>query len=107
MLDGDFIGKEDVEAMASKLFKEPMILDMLKGKGAYVTLIILINEACNHVRPLYVTTKFDGQLGSRILINNRVTLNDLPTFMLRKLGKIKFDMLPTNLIMTNFCGTIV
>lgn len=43
---------------------------------------------------------------SRILVNNMATFNVLPTFILKNLGKKKFDMLLTNLIMTNFCGSI-
>lgn len=64
------------------------------------------DEVYSHIRRLYITTKFNRQLVFRILVNNRVTLNVLPSSMLRKLGKKKSSMLPTNLIITNFCGII-
>lgn len=61
MLDGNLIGKEEAEVMASKLFEKPMISDKLWGKGAYVTLTIPIDEACNHMNLLYIMAKFDRQ----------------------------------------------
>lgn len=41
---------------------------------------------------------------SRVLVNNGATLNIFLVFILKKVGKTKSDMLPTNLIITNFCG---
>lgn len=107
MLDGDVIGKKESEVMASKLFEEFMTLDMLEGKGSYVTLTMPTNEACNHVRPLYVMAKFDGQLVSKVLVDNGATFNVLLASILRKLGKKKSDMLSIDLIMTNFYGTVM
>lgn len=86
----------------SDLFKEPIILGMLRGKKAYVTLNIPMDEAYSHMRPLYATTKFDGQPVSRVVVDNRATLNVLLVSMLRRLGKKKSDMLLTNFIMINF-----
>lgn len=90
--------------MTSDLFEKPIILEMLGGKEACVTLAIPTNEACSHIRPLYVMTKFNSQPASRILVNNRAALNILPASMPKKLGKKKSDILATNLIMTTFYG---
>lgn len=106
MMGRDFISKEVVEVITFKLFEEPIISEMLGAKGVCITLAMPTNEACSHVRSLYVTTKFNGQLIFRVLIDDGAMLNILPASMLRKMGKQKFDVLPTNFIMTNFCGTI-
>lgn len=92
--------------MTSKLFKEPIRLKTLAGKGVYVTLTMPRDKACNYMRPLYVTMQFDGQPVSRILVDNGAILNILLVSMLRKVGKKKHDILPINLIMTNFYGTV-
>lgn len=103
--DGDFINKGKPKVIASKLFEEPIISKNLKGKGASLTLAMPIDEACNHVRPLYIIAQFDGQLVSKVLVDNQATLNVLPVYILRKVGTEKSDMLPTDLIRINFCGT--
>lgn len=87
MLDGDFIGKERAKVMTSELFEEPMISDKLGGKEACTTLVIPTDKACSHIRPLYIMTKFDGQLVSRTLVDDKTTLNVLPAFMLRKVRR--------------------
>lgn len=49
VLDGDFISKEEGEAIASKLFKVPMILKTLGKGGARVPIFpMLINKAYSH-----------------------------------------------------------
>lgn len=82
-MDEDFIIKEEVEIMASELFEKPMISETPKGKGVYVTLAIPTD--CSYMWPLYVMAKFDGQLVSRVLVDNGAMLNILPASMLRKL----------------------
>lgn len=71
-----------------------------------MTLIMPIDKAYNHVRPLYVTTQFDGQPVLKVLVDNEATINVLSISILRKMGKKKSDM-STDLIMSNFYGTIV
>lgn len=44
------------EVITSELFEESNVLETLGGKKDSVTLTMPIDEACNHVRPLYVTT---------------------------------------------------
>lgn len=41
----------------------------------------------------------------KVLIDNRATLNILLVSIFRKLGKKKYDILPTDLVMTKFYGT--
>lgn len=93
--------------MASELFEELMISDIMGGTGTSVTVAIPTNKACNHVRLPYVIAKFNRQSIFRVLIDNRTTLNVLLALMLRKLDKKKSDMLPPDLIMANFCDTVV
>lgn len=63
------------------------------------------DEAYNYLRPLYVTTQFDGQLVFKVLVDNWAAINVLLVPMLKKVGKKKNDIFPTNLIMINLCGT--
>lgn len=58
VMDEDFIYKEETEIMAFDLFKEPMILKMLGGNDACVTLAMATDKVCSHVRLLYITAKF-------------------------------------------------
>lgn len=90
--------------MASKLIEEPFILETLRGKRVSVMLIMPTVEACNLMRPLYITVQVDGQIVSRVLVDNEDTLNVLLVSMLSKIGK-KSDIPPTDLIRIKFCRT--
>lgn len=92
--------------MASELFEEIVVSETLRGKGVSVILTMPIVKACNHVRPLYITTQFIDQPVFGVLVDNRATLNVFSVSILRKLVKKKSDILPTNLITTNFYGMV-
>lgn len=79
---------------------------MLERKGSCITLSMPIDETYSHIWPLYIVAKFDGQPVSRVLVDNEALLNILLASMLKKLRKKKFDIFPTDHIMTHFYSTI-
>lgn len=70
-----------------------------------MTLTLHTDEVCNHIKPLYIITQFDGQPFFKILVDNIAILKVFLVFILRKMSKKKSDILPTDLIMANFYGT--
>lgn len=59
------------------------------------------NEA-NHIKLMYIKTHMEVRSVSRILVDNKATVNVLPSTMLSKLGKYKDHLLPIELTITNF-----
>lgn len=61
-------------------------------------------EIAQHLRPLYIRADFEGRLISRVIINNKVVVNILTTATMRNIGKCESDLIPVDLVITNFTG---
>ncbi|RYR34748.1 hypothetical protein Ahy_A10g049755 isoform B [Arachis hypogaea] len=56
----------------------------------------------SHLRPLHITTTLSGIKVNKILIDGGVAISLLPERMLIKVGKHPDDLVPTNIVVTNF-----
>ncbi|CAL8173641.1 unnamed protein product [Prunus armeniaca] len=63
-------------------------------------------EMANHLRPLFITANFGGIPISKIMVDEGASINLLPHRLLSKMGRIKNDLIPTRLTVTNFAGGI-
>ncbi|CAL8116155.1 unnamed protein product [Prunus armeniaca] len=59
-----------------------------------------------HLRPLFISAIINGVPFKKVLIDRGVAVNILPFKRLEKLGKGKYDLIPTELTVSNFAGTI-
>ncbi|BFG34688.1 hypothetical protein CerSpe_209620 [Prunus speciosa] len=59
-----------------------------------------------HLRPLFISAKINGVPFKKVLIDEGAAVNILPFKRLEKLGKNKADLIPTDLTVSNFVGTI-
>ncbi|KAI5344325.1 hypothetical protein L3X38_012202 [Prunus dulcis] len=59
-----------------------------------------------HLRPLFISTRINGLHFKKVLIDGGAAVNILPFKRLEKLGKSKKDLIPTELTISNFAGTI-
>ena len=63
-------------------------------------------DLIQHLKPLYIKALINGKLINQVFIDGRVILNVMCVITLKKLGKNKFDLISTNMKMTNFTGDI-
>ncbi|CAL8993766.1 unnamed protein product [Prunus brigantina] len=54
-------------------------------------------EMANHLRPLFITTKFSGVPIPKIMVDGGAAINLLPHRMLSKMGRTERDLIPTRL----------
>ncbi|BFG22593.1 hypothetical protein CerSpe_088670 [Prunus speciosa] len=59
-----------------------------------------------HLRPLFISARINGVPFKKVLIDGGAAVNILPFKRLEKLGKNKADLIPTDLTVSNFAGTI-
>ena len=59
---------------------------------------------CQHLKPLYIKAHMDGRPVNRVLVDNGVAVNILPTSMLRKLFKTESDLIATYVSISGFAG---
>ena len=59
---------------------------------------------CQHLKPLYIKGHMDGRPVNRVLVDNGVAVNILPTSMLRKLFKTESDLIATDVSISGFAG---
>ncbi|KAM2668384.1 hypothetical protein EV2_019986 [Malus domestica] len=60
----------------------------------------------NHLKPIYVTVYLEGVPFKRILIDGGAAVNVLPAKQMKKLGRDTEDLIPTDLTVSSFSGTI-
>ncbi|KAJ1412480.1 Retrovirus-related Pol polyprotein from transposon opus [Sesbania bispinosa] len=58
----------------------------------------------NHLKPLFVNGRVNGYFVNRMFVDGVVAINLIPKSSLKKLGKIEEDLLPHNIVITNFNG---
>ncbi|CAL2272386.1 unnamed protein product [Prunus armeniaca] len=59
-----------------------------------------------HLRPLFISARINGVPFKKVLIDGGAAVNILPFKRLEKFGKSKSDLIPTELTVSNFTGTI-
>ncbi|KAL1330612.1 hypothetical protein AAHE18_12G121800 [Arachis hypogaea] len=59
----------------------------------------------SHLCPLHITTTLTGIKVNKVLIDGGVAISLLPERMLMKVGKHPDDLVPTNIVVTDFSGT--
>ncbi|RYR13610.1 hypothetical protein Ahy_B04g070514 [Arachis hypogaea] len=60
----------------------------------------------SHLCPLHITTTLSGIKVNKGLIDGGVAISLLPERMLINVGKHPDDLIPTNIAVTNFSGTL-
>jgi hypothetical protein len=60
----------------------------------------------SHIKPLYITTSFNGVPIKRALIDNGVVLNIMFLTLIKKISHNKVDMQPFKVAMSNFIQNI-
>ncbi|RYR26800.1 hypothetical protein Ahy_B02g061111 [Arachis hypogaea] len=63
------------------------------------------SEKKSHLRPLHITATMSGIQVNKVLINSGAAISLLPERMLMKVGKHPNDLVPTNIVVTDFSGT--
>lgn len=58
----------------------------------------------NHLRPLHVKAIIDGRPTNRVLIDDGAAVNLMPRAMFKRLGKNESDLIPTDVVVTDFSG---
>ena len=61
-------------------------------------------EMMRHIKPLYVRAHLNGRPVSKVLIDNRSTVNVMPLRMLRDLGRSISDLIKTEVVVSTFTG---
>lgn len=61
-------------------------------------------EQRNHLRPLHVKVIIDKRPINRVLIDGGAIVNLMPQAMFKKLGKDQPDLIPTDMVVTDFSG---
>ena len=59
---------------------------------------------CQHLKPLYIKAHMDEKPVNRVLVDNGVAVNILPTSMLRKLLKTENGLIATDVSISGFAG---
>ncbi|GKV11366.1 hypothetical protein SLEP1_g22629 [Rubroshorea leprosula] len=59
-------------------------------------------KMARHIRPLYINAHMDGTPISRVLVDNGVAVNVLPTCLLYKIGKSLDDLVHTEVTISDF-----
>ncbi|KAL1317141.1 hypothetical protein AAHE18_15G113900 [Arachis hypogaea] len=59
----------------------------------------------SHLCSLHITTTLSGIRVNKVLIDGGAAISLLPERMLRKVGKHPDDLVPTNIVVTDFSGT--
>ncbi|RYR12662.1 hypothetical protein Ahy_B04g070093 [Arachis hypogaea] len=57
-----------------------------------------------HLRPLHITTSMSGIKVNKVLIDGGAAISLLPERMLMKVGKHHDDLIPTNILVTEYTG---
>ncbi|RYQ88940.1 uncharacterized protein [Arachis hypogaea] len=60
----------------------------------------------SHLRPLHITTTLSGIKVNKVLIDGGPVISLLPKRMLMKVGKHPDDLVPTNIVVTDFSGAL-
>ena len=63
-------------------------------------------EMTRHIKPLYVRAHLNGKSVSKVLIDNRSTVNVMPLRMLRALGRSINDLIETEVVVSAFIGEV-
>lgn len=57
-----------------------------------------------HIMPLYIKACINGKTIGRVIVDGGAVLNVMPITTMKKLGRKKEELVPTNMKMTNFTG---
>ena len=57
-----------------------------------------------HLRPLHSRVIVEGIPTNRVLVDDGVVVNLMPKIVFKKLGKSESDLIPTNMVVTDFNG---
>ena len=60
----------------------------------------------NHLEPLFIRAKLEETTVNKILVDCGATINIIPHFMLRKIGKSDENIKPHNMVLSNYEGGI-
>ncbi|KAM1999466.1 hypothetical protein COP2_006861 [Malus domestica] len=60
----------------------------------------------NHLKPIYVTAHVEGVPFKRVLVDGGAAVNVLPAKQMKRLGRGTEDLIPTDLTVSSFSGTI-
>ena len=60
----------------------------------------------NHLKPLFIRGKVENVGINKILVDDRVTVNLMSHFILKKIGKDDTDTKPHNMVLSNYGGKI-
>ncbi|GKV24835.1 hypothetical protein SLEP1_g34389 [Rubroshorea leprosula] len=63
-------------------------------------------KMARHIRPFYINSHMDGTPINRVLVDNGVAVNVLPTCMLYKIGKSLDDLVHTEVTISDFIGGV-
>ena len=60
----------------------------------------------SHLKPLFITGKVENVPVNKILVDCGATVNLMPHFMLKKIGKFDTDTKPHNMVLSNYEGKV-
>ncbi|XP_050876896.1 uncharacterized protein LOC127080626 [Lathyrus oleraceus] len=60
----------------------------------------------NHLKPFFIREKVENVGINKILVDGGATVNLMPHFMLKKIGKFDTDIKPHNMVLSNYEGKI-
>ncbi|CAL1403351.1 unnamed protein product [Linum trigynum] len=113
---GSEFDEEDNSVVFEEKLDENNAMHVATRKGKEVVIVgstveepsrvIVFNEPdakmLRHLRPLYIKAHIKNVSMSRVLVDNGVAVNVMPTRMLRKLGKSENELIPTEVFVTSF-----
>ncbi|BFG15468.1 hypothetical protein CerSpe_017420 [Prunus speciosa] len=113
-LEGDVVSEENFECRLAEVNERPeqqnfaAITDRTAFKTAAEGLCFSkpTKEMANHLRPLFITANFGGISVPKVMADGGAAINLLPHRLLAKMGRTEKDLIPMQLIVTNFEGGI-
>ncbi|GKV33401.1 hypothetical protein SLEP1_g41920 [Rubroshorea leprosula] len=63
-------------------------------------------NVARHIKPLYSSAHMDGVPVNRVMVDNEATVNVIPSFMLRNLGKNYEDLVYTDVTISDFTSGV-
>ena len=58
----------------------------------------------SHLKPLFIKVEADGKVVHRVLVDGGAAINLMPESMMKKFNKVEADLLPHNMVITDFNG---
>ena len=95
--------KESNQPAMDKGLREIQIIQSINVPDK-VTLTTPDNTITKHLRPIFIKAHNERNPIPKLLADNGVAINILPTYMMKKLSKTDDDLLPTDIMISNFTG---